>query len=95
MRLGASVVDDDEIGLICYVCGWAQGFELAYSTPPDMTNSVWLVEWLCMQLYVICLAQGCWFNPQSSKKTFFLPLRGLTLNIGQLLCLLPLDVMWT
>ena len=22
--------------LICYVCGWAQGFKLAYSTPPEL-----------------------------------------------------------
>ena len=39
--LGTSVVDD-EIGLICYVCGWAQGFKLAYGTPPDITNNVYL-----------------------------------------------------
>ena len=65
--------------LICYVCGWAQGFKLAYSTPQAITNNVCLVEWLSIQFYLICLAQGCW--PQSSKFFFFPQLRGLTLNI--------------
>ena len=36
--------------LICYVCGWAQGFKLPYSTPPDITNNVCLAEWLYMQI---------------------------------------------
>ena len=60
-------------GLICYVCGWAQGFKLAYSTPPDITNSVYLAEWLCQQFYIIHLPQGCGFNPRSL--TFFLSRR--------------------
>ena len=57
--------------LICYVCGWAQGFKLAYRTPPDITNDVCLAEWLCMQFYVIHLPHGCCFNPQNLKLELF------------------------
>ena len=60
-----------QIWLICYVCGWAQGFKLAYNTPPDITDNVYLAEWLCMQFYLIHSAQGCRFNPRSSKVFFF------------------------
>ena len=67
LKQGSCMMHD---GLICYVCGWAQGFKLAYSTPPDTANSVYLAEWLCMQFYLIHSAQGCWFNPRSSKLFF-------------------------
>ena len=69
------------LGLTCYVCGWAQGFKLAHSMPPHITNNANLAQWLRVLCYVIHSSGGCQFNSRSWISFFFQPLRGPTLNV--------------